>query len=171
MKKKIIIAIVVLIIVGGIIIIVNNNKKNDLKIEDTIDVNDEYYANKTIYKQDGDIIIEGENDSKTIISNKNESKTDLKEADDATKSKYTLSDVKVEPFGAMTKVSGKITNNTGSTHKVSIQTKFYKEDGKVAGTISSKIESLKANETQEFSATLMGDYSACKYKTEVEFTN
>lgn len=180
MKKneKIFISILIAITVIVIIIfIANSNKKEekgeiaDKEINEVIDVTDEYYAGKNIYKENGDIIIEGDEGSKTIISNKKDYETDLKEATQETKEKYELQDVKVELVGNMTKVSGKLKSNQSGKHKVSIQTKFYKADGKVAGTISAKIDSISSGETKNFSASIMGDYTQYTNKTEVEFTN
>lgn len=170
-KKVIIIGILVIAIVIGVIVLNNNSKKSDLKVEDHVDLEDEYYKDKEVYEKDGDIIIEGENGTQTIISEKTEGETDLKEADKETQAKYELTNVKVELVGNMTKVSGTVKSNASGTHDLSILTKFTKDDGKLAGSVNAKVESIKKGESKNFSVSLMGNYTSYKHTTVVEFTN
>lgn len=134
-----------------------------------IDPNDEAYKGKKIYLENGDIVIEGENGSKTIISEKKED-SGLKETSESEKAKYSITDVKVNIEGTRTSVTGKVKNNTGKAHKVSVNAKFTSE-GRTKGSSNAMIESLKAGETKAFEIVIMGDMTGYEHEVEVEFTN
>lgn len=179
-EKKMILILIVITLIVGVIYIVNNKKDNskigsgeiseELLQKEGIDINDEAYADKKIYQQDGDIIIEGEEGGKTIISNKKE-ETDLKEASSETKASYEISNTNVNIFGSRTSITGKIKNNTKEQHKVSINAKFYSNENRAKGSGNVIIENLKAGETQDFEIVIMGDMTGYTHKIEVEFTD
>ena len=174
-KRFLLILILITVVVVAIFIFTRNGggkqKVSDEELKGKIDTSDEYYKGKDIYKEGEDIVIEGENGGKTIISNTKTYSTDLKAAGSDTQSKYVLQDVKVTKTGNMTNVTGKLKSNDSGVHKVSILTKFYKPDGKVAGSINTIVPSISSGETKTFTGTLMGDYTSYTQRTEIEFTN
>ena len=181
-KKAILLITAIVLVIIVIVTIVTNKTKNGSK--DTgakvsvsqelldkyeIDPNDEAYKGKKIYLENGDIVIEGENGSKTIISEKKED-SGLKETTESEKAKYSITDVKVNIEGTRTSVTGKVKNNTGKAHKVSVNAKFTSE-GRTKGSSNALIESLKAGETKSFEIVIMGDMTGYEHEVEVEFTN
>lgn len=179
-KKGIFILITTSIIIIGTLFLISKNKKqenhtvtkSDQEIIGSagIDVNDETYAGKKIYVQDGDVIIENQDGSKTIETTKKEG-ADLRETSQEEKTQYEITNVKVNISGNKTSVTGSITNKTKQPHKVSIGVKFYSSDGKRKGTGNIEIANLKVNETQDFEIVIMGNMTGYTHTVEVEYTN
>lgn len=177
-KKWIMILIAITIVVILIYIFTrktNNKSHVEAESEDIIksvgiDVNDEAYAGKKIYVENGDVIIENEDGSKTIESTKKE-ETDLVEASQEVKTKYELTNVNVNVTGNRTSITGSIKNNTGKKHKVIVGAKFYAEDNKRKGSGNTQIEELKAGKTQKFEIVIMGNMTGYTHSIEVEFTD
>lgn len=177
-KEKRMVLILILIAIVAIVLFINFRKGDtDQKVgEQTkqnilgIDVNDEAYAGKKIYEQNGDIIIENPNGSKTIEKLK-EAETDLKELSSEEKAKYEITEVKVNITGNRTEIKGKVKNNTKGTKKISVGVTFYTNDNRVKGSANAIIEKIKARETKEFEMIIMGNMSGYTHKVEVEYTN
>lgn len=150
---SILIIITVILIIIKIISVKGANSKIGVSPERLaefgIDINDEAYKDKKIYEENGDIIIENKNGAKTIQTTKTDGKTDLKELSAEDKSKYEIKDVNVDIQGSRTTVTGKITNNTGKNHKVSVNAKFYSSDNLIKASSNIEIEDLKAGETRK----------------------
>ena len=171
--KFIMVLVAITVIVAVMWAIRHNGNKNKVSANvqtDLIDVNDEAYAGKKIYEQDGDIIIENEDGGKTIETTKGEP-TDLKQLNTEEKGQYVISDVKVDVQGSRTKVTGNVKNNTKVNHKVNVQIKFYDSSNRVKGVASTIIESVKAGETKQFEMNVMGNMQGYTYKAEVTYTN
>ena len=177
-KKMIIILLIIVVIALGILFMVKNKNKGkgsvnigdgDIWKTSGIDVNDEAYKDKKIYEENGDIIIEGPDGSKTIESKKGE-QTDLKEVSSTEKEQYQITDVKVNVEGNRTSITGKVKNNTKAAHKVCVQVKFY-SDNRAKGSASTVLENVGAGETKSFDMYVMGSMKGFTHKIEVTYTN
>ena len=178
-EKKLIKILLIITVIMFIIFLISRTGKSKTKVEVNedvvkeigIDVNDEAYKGKTIYEQDGDIIIENEDGSKTIETRKKENDTDLKEITEDEKSKYEITNVNVTVNGSRTSISGKVKNTTKEKHKVVVSAKFYSNENKAKGSGNAVMEELKVGETQDFEIVIMGNMTGYTHQVNVEFTD
>ena len=180
-EKKIILTItsfaVGVIFVASIINAKKENKEKDNMPQETltkqegtsgVNPNDPSYEGKKVYKENGDTIIEEKDGGKTIETTKTKENTGLEEASAEQKQKYEITNVTVQLRGGTTLITGKIKSNDSKNHTLTVKAKFYSNDNKTKGSVSTKLE-LSKGETKDFTMSIMDDVTKYKYKVEVEY--
>lgn len=180
-EKKNIIHLLILVVILILVIILAIkvfNKKEDIKVDESeeklksvgINTDDEEYKDMKVYEENGDLIVESNDGSKTVVTTKTKEDTGMKETTEDIREKYELTDVQVNTTASNTIVIGKIKNNTNEKHKTIINIKFYSNDKKIVGATSTKVE-VDANSVKDFRAGLMEDMSSYTYQIMVEYTD
>lgn len=180
-EKKIILTItsvaVGIIFVANVINTKKENKGKDNIPEETItrqegtsgvNPSDPSYEGKKVYKENGDTIIEEKDGGKTIETTKTKENTGLTQATAEQKQKYEITNVEVQLRGETTLITGKIKNNDIKNRTLTVKAKFYSNDNKTKGSVSTKLE-LSKGETKDFTMSIMDDVTKYKYKVEVEY--
>ena len=183
--KKIFLVVLVLLVIATIIVVVFARKKDaeikkerkygdqidkQLLEQSEIDMNDEAYEGMTLYQEGNDLIIEGEDGSRTIEASTEKSDPDMKELSETEQKNYEIKDVKVEATNGQTLITGKVTNNNATANEVIVNIKFYSEENRVKGAASVKV-SVNSKETKDFSMIIQDDVSQYKYEIIAEYAN
>lgn len=175
-QKFILVAIILIIVIIFAVKIINKNKENkqnNEKVQTTssgINPNNASYSDAKIYEENGDIIIEQADGSKTIETTKTKENTGLVATTEETREKYEITNVKVELIGTNTVITGDIKNNDSRNHNVVINIKFYSDDNKIKGAASTKIQ-VDKQQTKKFTLSTMEDMTKYKYKIIVDYTD
>lgn len=186
-RKKIIIflLIIIVIIVAVTITFIIRNK---MKSEDTemkklttlaeaedlekagIDTTDDAYKGMEFYQDGENIVIQGENGSRTISTENVDKDREMKEISEEDKEKYIISETNIQEDKGQTIITGKITNKAEETKKIIISAKFYSEDERIKGATNCNV-TVNSGETTDFTMKIQDTVSQYRSDIFVEYTN